>query len=238
MSVVAFSHLKQFVEARLSPEGEWGLHVTVGGVMMALAAWLFGSIADSMVEAQQLVQLDDQIATWFHEHARDGWTRAVLVFTDLHGVAAMSVLGALLGAYFWWKKAPYWLLATAVGIPGGMLLNVLLKSIFMRARPSFHDPILTLSTYSFPSGHTAASTMFYGLLAAYLVCLTPRRWVQVAIVSGAVLMVVLVGISRMYLGAHYFSDVLAAAAESACWLAVCITAGSTLRRRRAMRADQ
>lgn len=232
------SSMKKFVEARLSPEGEWGLHLTAGVLLMALAAWLFGSIADEVADAQSLVQLDRQIAAWFHAHARDGLTQAVLLFTDLHGVAAMSVCGMLLGVYFWWKRAPYWLLATAIGIPGGMLLNVLLKSIFMRARPSFQEPILTLSTYSFPSGHTAASTMLYGLLAAYLVCLT-RAWpARLLIVLGAVLMVVLVGVSRMYLGAHYFSDVLAAAAESAAWLAVCITAGSSLRRRRAVRADR
>jgi membrane-associated phospholipid phosphatase len=117
-------------------------------------------------------------------------------------------------------------------------LNVLLKYTYMRARPSFDDAILTLATYSFPSGHTAAATLLYGIIAAYLVCLTPRFGLRGAIVAGAVLMVALVGASRVYLGVHYASDVLAAVVESCGWLAVCITASSTLRRRRSARSDR
>ncbi|STQ93145.1 phosphatidylglycerophosphatase B [Janthinobacterium lividum] len=94
-----------------------------------------------------------------------------------------------------------------------------------------------LSTYSFPSGHTATSTALYGLLAAYLICQTaPGAWgKRIAIALGAFLMAALVGFSRIYLGAHYLSDVLAAMAESYGWLAICIAGVSTLRRRRHIR---
>jgi len=120
-------------------------------------------------------------------------------------------------------------------VPGGMLLNVALKHAFRRIRPSFDDPLLSLVTYSFPSGHTAAATVFYGLLACYLVRRTQAWRVRVLIVAGAVAMVMLVALSRMYLGVHYLSDVLAAAAEGAAWLAICVTAVSTLHRRRLAR---
>ena len=80
------------------------------------------------------------------------------------------------------------------------------------------------------------ATLFYGVLAAYLVCVR-RRWsARLLACAAALLMVTLVGLSRMYLGAHYLSDVLAAAAFSAAWLAVCITGVSTLRRRHALRS--
>ncbi|WP_395406963.1 phosphatase PAP2 family protein [Pseudoduganella sp. UC29_106] len=92
----------------------------------------------------------------------------------------------------------------------------------------FDEPLLTLATYSFPSGHTVAATLFYGLLACYLV-MRGRRWLPVA---GATLMVLLVACSRMYLGVHYLSDVLAAVAEGVAWLAICVTGMSTWRRRR------
>jgi undecaprenyl-diphosphatase len=118
-----------------------------------------------------------------------------------------------------------------------MLLNVALKHVFQRARPSFDDPLLSLLTYSFPSGHTAAATVFYGLLACYLVRRAHAWRARVLIVLAAVAMVVLVALSRMYLGAHYLSDVLAAAAEGAAWLAICITAVSTLQRRRLARGQ-
>jgi undecaprenyl-diphosphatase len=96
--------------------------------------------------------------------------------------------------------------------------------------------LLTLSTYSFPSGHTAAATVFYGLLACYLLRRVQAWPARAAIVAACCLMVGLVALSRMYLGVHYLSDVLAATLEGAAWLATCITAVSTLQRRRHARA--
>jgi undecaprenyl-diphosphatase len=108
---------------------------------------------------------------------------------------------------------------------------MLLKSAYHRVRPSFDDPLLTLATYSFPSGHTAGTTLFYGFMAALLVSrVRAWRW-RVATVMLAVLMIVLVGLSRMYLGVHYLSDVMAAAAISIAWLALCLTSVDELRRR-------
>lgn len=219
--------------ARLSPEGVLGLHLTIGVLLMVCGAWLFGSIAEDVVEADAITRLDLQVAQWLHVHATDAMTRVMLAVTHLHGVAGVSALGALLGLYFYHKTAYYWLMTLGAALPCGMLLNVLLKYTFQRARPSFDNPILTLTTYSFPSGHTAAATLFYGTLAAYLVCVTRAWGVRAAIMSVAVLMVALVGLSRMYLGVHYLSDVLAAIAGSSTWLIICITASSTLRRRRA-----
>jgi undecaprenyl-diphosphatase len=144
-------------------------------------------------------------------------------------------MAALLALWFWRRRAHYWLIVCLIAVPGGMLLNVALKHVFRRVRPSFDDPLLSLVTYSFPSGHTAAATVFYGLLACYLVRRTQAWRVRVLIVAGAVAMVILVALSRMYLGVHYLSDVLAAAAEGAAWLAICVTAVSTLHRRRLAR---
>jgi undecaprenyl-diphosphatase len=92
--------------------------------------------------------------------------------------------------------------------------------------------MVTLNTYSFPSGHTAGATVFYGVLAAYLVSRRREPGLRVAIVAVAILAVVLVAISRMYLGAHYLSDVAAAAASSTAWLAVCLSSIHALVRHR------
>ena len=131
-----------------------------------------------------------------------------------------------------------WLLTLLMAVPGGMLLNVLLKSVFQRARPHFDDPLLILDSYSFPSGHTVAATLFYGVLAAYLISLPGMRWGRrLAAALSAVLMVALVALSRVYLGVHYLSDVLAGAAEGCAWLTVCVTASASLRRHRAAHTD-
>jgi membrane-associated phospholipid phosphatase len=197
-------------------QGPVRLGRAAGLPLLALAATVFGLIAMLVAGGGALVSFDRWLALWFHSHALTGLTPFVIVFTNLNSVAAMCVFGAALGAYFWRRKEDGWLRLAALAIPGGMVLNVLLKFAFERARPVFSDPLLTLATYSFPSGHTAAATVFYGIVAAYL----SRHGERAGIVAAA-LMVALVGLSRMYLGLHFFSDVLAAIAESCAWLTVC-----------------
>jgi undecaprenyl-diphosphatase len=227
--------LQRFIAARLSPEGQTGLHLTIGVVLMVAAAWLFGGIAEDVVNNEAITLLDVRIAQWFHTHASASMTHFMFLITNVHGMIGGPIMALMLMAYFYFKREHYWLVATIAVVPGGMLLNVLLKYVFHRSRPSFDDPLLTLPTYSFPSGHTANAALLYGMLACWLVMHYRGLGARVAIVAGAVLMVALVGTSRMYLGVHYLSDVLAASAEGACWLAICITAVSTLRRRQAAR---
>lgn len=231
------SRLRRFLAARLSPEGEMGLHLTAGVALLMLAAWVFGAIAEDVVTGATITRVDVRLAHWFHARATPGFTRAMLFVTYWNGIAGSGAMGVLLALWFRRRRAHYWMIVCLVAVPGGMLLNVALKHVFRRARPSFDDPLLSLATYSFPSGHTAAATVFYGLLACYLVRRVPAWRARVTIVLGAVAMVALVALSRMYLGVHYLSDVLAAAAEGAAWLAICVTAVSTLHRRRLARGD-
>ena len=142
-------------------------------------------------------------------------------------------LGTALAAFFAWRRHWYWLLALILAVPGGMLLNTLLKLAFGRARPHFDDPFVILQSYSFPSGHVAGSTLFYGILAAFLIAHSRSNVQRVAIFVAALLLVTLVAASRMLLGAHFLSDVIGAFTESVAWLALCITGVSVFRRRRA-----
>jgi undecaprenyl-diphosphatase len=124
------------------------------------------------------------------------------------------------------------LLALVLVIPGGMAMDTLLKIAFHRSRPTFNDSIMIFSGYSFPSGHTMAATLLYGVLAVFaVIALKSWRW-RVGTVISAIIVVLLVGFSRMYLGAHYLSDVLGAAAAGLAWLVLCLTAVDTLRRYR------
>ncbi len=231
-----FPRVQRFVAARLSPEGETGLHLSVGVVLMLAAAWLFGGIAEDVVTGDKITLLDVALSQWFHQNATSGMTRFMLFITHWHGMAGASVMALLLAAYFHFRKQHYWVLAVGVVVPGGMVLNVLLKYVFQRARPSFDDPLLTLATYSFPSGHTVNAALLYGLIGCWAVVHHRSIGARLVAVAGAGAMVALVGVSRMYLGVHYLTDVLAAAAEGCTWLAICITAISTLRRRRGAQA--
>jgi undecaprenyl-diphosphatase len=229
----------RFVEARLTPGDEFGLHLTAGAALMMAAVAVFAEVAEDVAENDGVAAFDRHVSDWMHAHAQEPYTSLMWLFTHLHSVAGMVLLVLLAGLFFWRRARPhgrYWLLALVLSVPGGMLLNVALKHIYQRARPVFEEPMLTLATYSFPSGHTVAATLFWGLMASYAVMAGGRWRVRCALAGAATLMVLLTGISRIYLGAHYPSDVLAAMVEGCGWLAVCITGCSTLRRRRAAQA--
>jgi membrane-associated phospholipid phosphatase len=229
------SRFRQFAAARFAAEGAAGLHLTCGVLVLVAAAWLFGAIAEQVAGNGPFTLVDVQIANWFHAHATPTVTRAMLFVTTWNSVAGVLAMSAVLGYVLWRRGQWHWLLALVATVPGGDAVNVLMKLSFARARPSFIHPIVTLDTVSFPSGHAASAALFYGFLACLLMHHAVRFSQRAMIVAAAALMVALVGFSRIYLGAHYLTDVVAGAAEGLAWLAICITAATTLQRRRAAR---
>ena len=231
---------QRFAAARFSPGEAFGLHLTLGVLALLLAMAGFAQIAGAVVDGAPITEVDLRLAAWLHTHAHasDALRSFLLVVTHLHSTPGMLALTALAAAWLVRRGARDWMLTLLVTVPGGMLLNVAMKHTFERARPHFDEPILSLSTYSFPSGHSVAATLLYGLLACYLTR-HARSWgARVAIVLAACALVLLVAGSRLYLGAHYLSDVLAGMLEGCAWLAICVTGVSTLRRRQAARAGR
>lgn len=216
---------------RLSASGYFWLQVTSGALALIAAGWMFGSLAEGVVDGEPLTVFDARLSLWLHRHAVGPLTELMLGVSAMNGIVGISVLSVLLALYFAWRREWYWLLWLGIASPGGMLLNVLTKYAFHRDRPAFLDPIVTLTSYSFPSGHTAAATMFYGTLAAYLMPRLKTTTQRVLMLAVALAIVVSVAFSRIYLGAHYLSDVLAGFAEGIAWLAICMVAVATLRRR-------
>ncbi len=195
-----------------------------GALVLIAAAFLFGAIAQQVVAGAPLTQLDADLATWLHRRVGSPWLELLLAITHVHSTVAIScyaiVAGIVLARQQRWRSV----VTVIVTVAGGLVLNVLMKLAFQRQRPSFDDPLLTLDTYSFPSGHVAGSTLFYGLCVAWVYRRTPElRW-RLAALAVATVALVLVGLSRMVLGVHYLSDVVAAFAEGVAWLALCLTA--------------
>jgi len=195
-----------------------------GALVLIAAAFLFGAIAQQVVAGAPLTQLDADLANWLHRRVGSPWLELLLAITHVHSTVAIScyaiVAGIVLARQQRWRSV----VTVIVTVAGGLVLNVLMKLAFQRQRPSFDDPLLTLDTYSFPSGHVAGSTLFYGLCVAWVYRRTPElRW-RLAALAVATVALVLVGLSRMVLGVHYLSDVVAAFAEGVAWLALCLTA--------------
>lgn len=219
------------LRAHLTPISYLGLHLALGAAILIAASWVFGGIAEDVVGGDPLTEIDSRVAGWFHHHAVPGLTRVMLWISAVHAAPGILLMTLAIGLFLAWQRDRYGLLALVLVVPGGMLLNVLTKHALHRTRPHFDDPILLLTDFSFPSGHATAAALLYGLLAALIIGRV-RQWrYRVMVVCWAVCVVLLVGLSRLYLGAHYLSDVLAGYAQAIAWLALCLTATTTMRDR-------
>jgi membrane-associated phospholipid phosphatase len=219
-----------FVRARLDADGLFGRHFSIGTGIVAAIALLFSGLAVHVSSANRLTAFDDHVSHWFNTHGTPGWTQFMFGVTGMHGAIGVPLLSIVLAAWLARIRDWYWFAAVAGTTFGGMLLNIGMKYVFRRGRPSFMDPLVNIATYSFPSGHTAGATVLYSALAAYLMSRTTSIAARWAIALLASAMIVLVGLSRIYLGAHYLSDVLGAVLEGLAWLAICLTAVATVRR--------
>ena len=213
----------------LSPAGL----AIAGWAAFLLAGLLFVTIAWNVSARSPLVRLDASLATWLHAHAKPALTSALIAVTHLNSTIAIGAWSLVFTGVLARMRERYWILTLWLAVGGGLLLNWLLKLSYERARPRFDDPLITLTTYSFPSGHTAGAVVFYGVLAAFLVSRFHQPWMRLACVAGAIAAVALVAFSRMYLGAHYLSDVLAAVCSSTAWLVLCLASVHALVRRNA-----
>jgi undecaprenyl-diphosphatase len=223
-----------FLQARLSPAEFLGLDLTIGAIILIGAIWIFGGIAEDVVTGDPLTVVDREIAVWLHLHATPALTEAMKFLSLLGSWPVVTGICLFMALYFVRKRSRYRLLALMLTIPVGMLLNGMLKYAFHRSRPAWDDPILMIGSFGFPSGHAMSATLLYGFLAAFGVRKVQAwRW-RVLAVLAAGLLIVLIGFSRLYLGVHYLSDVLAGMAAGSAWLALCLTAVGTLRRHRAI----
>ena len=203
-----------------------------GWVALLVAGALFFVIAWNVSGHSALVDVDARVSAWLHLRAMPMITDFMLGVSLLHAPAAMAGWGLAFAAILYRVHERYWIMTLLLAMAGGSLLNLVLKYSYARTRPHFEDPFVTLSSYSFPSGHTAGAVLFYGVLGAFLVSRFKSPARRTAIVAGALGMVALVAFSRVYLGAHYLSDVMAAACSSIAWLALCLSSVHQLVRAR------
>lgn len=179
--------------------------------LMALLLWLAGA-----VQTGRLLPFDEPVMRWLHDHTSAGLTLLLLVFTQLGGGIGVTMIvgGVVLWLAYQRLFAKMWFVVLAVGGTG--VLNVMLKLLFERERPDFWAHLVHETSYSFPSGHAMGSA---ALAYVVIFLLWHTRWHWWSVVAGSIYML-LVGVSRMYLGVHYPSDVVAGWAVSLIWVSV------------------
>lgn len=203
-----------------------------GLLVFTIMTLIVGQMGEDIANGRPLTQVDIKLTAWLQTHRRPGLTVALRMATHLGSTLIAVYAAAIVGFFLIRRRQLYWFTALWLSVFGGMGLNRLLKFAFQRPRPYFAEPILSLTGYSFPSGHTMTATVLYGVLAAYLASHTERLVARVLIILTACILIGLVGFSRIYLGAHYLSDVWGALAEGLAWLSLCLSILYSLWRRR------
>ena len=198
-----------------------GLELLGGLVVLTLGAWIFGLTVEELSEGD--THLDTRFAAWLHEHATDGWTTFFENVTRLgkHPRAGGRDPRGRDRALA--QAADERSSSCCCSPPSAQqILTVGLKLGFERERPFFPDPLATESTYSFPSGHASVSLAVYGTIGYIAARHAPTRRRQIGILAAAAALILLIGFSRLYLGVHYLSDVIAGFSLGLAWVAFCV----------------
>jgi membrane-associated phospholipid phosphatase len=197
-------------------------HLIPAMLIFSAALVAFTWIAATVEAGGTLASIDACVGSWLHQRALPPITEAMIAISFLGAPSTLTAVTAVVCVVLVRKRSYDRLIALVTLVLGGNLLNYGLKLLIHRGRPSFEDPLLTLPSYSFPSGHAMASTVFYGFVIACVFTMTRQRH-NVATAAG-ILMIGLVCLSRMYLGVHYASDVLSGVLEAIAWSTLVLTA--------------
>jgi undecaprenyl-diphosphatase len=193
--------------------------LTVGLALSAFVIWAFAELADGVVEGESR-RFDRAALLWIHTHS-PGWLEGPMRLVTALGYyqVVLPLLAAVAFAFYLkgWRLSATLLLVSTIG---GSLLTAVLKAVFGRARPELFDSGYAASFYSFPSGHATVAVGFYGTLTLIL-AYRLRGFARWAAVASGVLLVLLIGFSRLYLGVHYPTDVLAGFLAAPLWV-VCV----------------
>lgn len=206
------------------------LHALGGVVIMMLLLWGFAQIADLVSDEGRIAHGDVALTAWIQAHDTEYGER---IFAVISYLGAPVLVGLLVVAVSWFVRRRDWLRAIALAATtgSGAALNVILKHLFHRGRPEFATEFITHASWSFPSGHAMDSMVGYGMLGVLLFDLARSAGRRRLLVASAALLILLIGVSRIYLGVHYTTDVVAGWLAGGAWLYVCGTAYWFARRR-------
>ena len=214
-----------------------GIFVTAGALLAIGGTWAFAELAVHVRSgATQL--FDDAVMQWMGAH-QVPWLKTVMVQLTALGTGVVVMMVVFVAALFLWltkhkHSAALLLVTTSVGI----VINGMLKNVFHRTRPQIFPWGTDAFTTSFPSGHAMSAAIVYGTVAYLAARLQRTRLARAITIGVALVLVVLISLSRIYLGVHYPSDTLAGVTIGFAWAAFCMATLEAVQMVAARRAPQ
>lgn len=199
------------------------LLVLTGLGIASLFVWLFAELAEEVLE-NEMKSFDNSIIGFFEAVETSTLDIIYIGITELGSVWFLTTLSVLIILLLWFKAKDKWgILFFVIAVGGSGLLTWLLKQFYERGRPSINEDIDAIG-FSFPSGHSLGSLVFYGFVAYLITRSSQKRAVKYLSLTVLSLLIILIGTSRIYLGAHFPSDVLAGFIAGTVWLLLCLLA--------------
>lgn len=198
------------------------LYLGAGVAILALAIYAFNTLVDHVLDRDPLVRWDAAAAAWVHARTSAGGVRFFSILTQL-GSGPMTWFVAAAGVPFL-RRRPVVLTAWAAAFIGAHILGRVLKRVIQRTRPPDDISHVDHESFSFPSSHSLKAVVCYVMLAYVISRLFELRGARrTAVFATASALILAIGWSRLYLGAHYPSDVLGGFAVGLAWVAVILT---------------
>lgn len=228
----------QRISRILGPHGALVLTLMAGAVIAAVLTAAFADVYESVVQADGVAGLDHPVLAVGKSLRSPGLNMAVTAFTDVGGTIGMPILAlTAMGALAYRRRSwtPVILVVTA-GL-GSLLMTIAGKRLIGRTRPDLSDAVPPYEhSASFPSGHSLNAVVIAGIVAYLIILRLKTTRSRVLTGAAAAVFAAAMGLSRVYLGHHWLTDVLAAWALGAAWLALVVTAHRlylTVRKKRA-----
>jgi undecaprenyl-diphosphatase len=221
--------LKRSIERTGTLLGGLGAFLVVGAIVAALATWAFGEFAETVMGGQTQA-FDEALLRWVGAHHTPTLDSVMLEITSLGtGSTVMMIVGvaALFLALTRHRYSAALLLAATAG---GGFLNIVLKHYFERPRPHVFAWGTNALSSSFPSGHAMTATIVYTTVAYLAARLQRRVWERALTMIVAALLILAISASRVYLGVHYPSDVVAGMIIGIAWSAFCMATLEAIQR--------
>jgi len=167
----------------------------------------FKTIQDALTDKVFLLELDLFTNSYFLMNAKEPWITIMNVITNVLSPGYITLIGLIgLAVFYHYKKYTFGII-TAVSLGGGYIFTFIIKNIVMRLRPE--DAFILQGGYSFPSGHAVAATIFSTLLIYIFITKIKYLVLREILIFASVSIALIVAFSRVYLGVHWVSDVLA-----------------------------
>ncbi len=221
--------IQEHYSPRRSIENLWktlqGILTRIGWVALAgfigalVLLFLFAELSEEVFKNES-ASLDKNVGLWSHSFSNPALDFIFNFFTLMGGIPGITALTILTFAVLVLHKNYFsaWILALAVG--GGVAINQVLKLLFHRTRPDLWDIYGRPTTYSFPSGHATVSLCYFGILAWLGYRVLERPLARAGWLILMLLFPLLIGLSRIYLGVHYFTDIIGGYLAAGFWLLV------------------